>query len=78
LLGVEPNQLHQGFIAEQQHGQRIDTLNPKQRLQAVEQNILDEGEHCPLEASAVDLRQQGHHSHLLQEVEEIVQDGPFV
>jgi hypothetical protein len=78
LLGIEPDQLHEGFIAEQQHWQRIHALNAKERLQAVEQDILDEGEHFSLDGRTVDLRQQGHHAYLVQEVEKVIQYGPFI
>jgi hypothetical protein len=78
LLGIKPDQLHEGPSAEPQRGQRIDALHAKQRLQAVEQDILDEGEHFPLDRRAADLRQQRHHAHLVQEVEEVIQHRSFV
>ena len=78
LLRIEAHQLHERLIAEQQVGQGIDALNPKQRLQPVEQDILDEGHHRAVDAGAAGVLQQRHHPEGLQELKEIIQHRPFV
>src|SRR5918999_1773036 len=78
LLGIEAHQLHQCFIAEQHRWQGIHTLNAKQRLEPIEQDVLHIGAPLTLDSGAVDLRQQGHHSDAPQEMEEIIQHGAFI
>jgi hypothetical protein len=78
LLGIEAHQLHQRLIAEQQARQGMHAFDAKQGLQPVEQEVLDEGEHLPLDGCPVDLFQQGHDFDRPQEVKEVVQQRPFV
>jgi hypothetical protein len=66
LLGIEADQLHQGFIAEQQGGQGMHALDVEQRLQPIEQNILHEGDPLPMDGRAMDLLQQGPSSSCLR------------
>src|SRR5919108_5962480 len=56
----------------------MHALNTKQRLQAVEQEILDAWHHLALDSGALDVTQQVDDSQLMQEVEEVIQQGPFV
>jgi hypothetical protein len=75
---MDAHQRHEGFIAEQQGGQRIHALEAEQRLQPIEQDILHIGAHRPLASRAVSLLQQGHAPDALQKVEKIIQHRPFI
>jgi hypothetical protein len=59
-------------------GQGIDALHPTQDLQPVEQDMLYKGDHLAVAGRAVDLRQQPHHPHPVQEVEAVIEHSPFV
>jgi hypothetical protein len=78
LVGIEADQPHEGFIAEQQGGQGIYTLDATQGLQAIEQHILHAGPHLALNRCAPNQRDQPEDAQFLQELEELIQQGPFV
>jgi hypothetical protein len=66
LVGIEPHQTHEGLITEEQGGQRMHTLDPKQGLQAIQQDVLDKGHHLTLDGRALDLAQPVTDSQLLK------------
>jgi hypothetical protein len=78
LLGIEAHQTHEGLITEQQRWQGIHTFEPTQGLQAIQQDIRDKRHHLALDRRALNVPQQVDHSQLVQEVEEVIQQGPFV
>jgi hypothetical protein len=67
LLGIKPDQTHNGLITAQQCGQGVDALNPHQGLEPVKHDMLDEGHHHPGPCGAAHLLQQGHHVKCLPE-----------
>ena len=50
----------------------MEALQANQRLQAVAQDLRDDGEHFPVARRAADLRPQGLDSHLVQAVAEVL------
>jgi hypothetical protein len=59
-------------------------LSPKtqgmlpQDLQSIAQDVLHEGKHLAVNGRAAGLLQQSHHADGLQEVQEVVQQCPFI
>jgi hypothetical protein len=78
LLDLEAHQPHQGLITAQQAGQGMHPLHPNQGLHPIQQAILHDGHHRAVDGSAVDLLQQRHHPHRLQELKKVIQPGPFI
>jgi hypothetical protein len=78
LVGVEAHQPHQGLIAEQQGRQGMHALHAVQGLQPIKQDILHAWHHHPLHRRPLDIVQPVDDSQLVQEVEEIIQQRPFV
>ena len=78
LLGIKADQLHERLVTEQQAGQRMDALNPKEGLQPIEQEVLHDRHHLALNRRALDAFHQADAPQLLHEVEEVIQQGPLV
>jgi hypothetical protein len=69
---------YEGLSAAQSRWPCRNTLNAKQALQPIEQDILHEGDHLPLDGHAVERHPQRHHPHLVQSVAEAIPQGPFI
>ena len=78
LLGMKAHQAHQRFIAAQPGRQRMHTLNPQQGLQPIAPEGLHDRHHLALNRRALDPVHPVGHPKGLQEVEEVIQHGPFV
>jgi hypothetical protein len=78
LLGIAAHQAPEGLITEEQTRQRRHALDPKQGLQAIEQEIRDDRHHLALDCRALDVAQLLTHPQLLQDIEEVVQQRAFV
>jgi hypothetical protein len=78
VLDIEADQMHQGFIAEQQGEQGIHAFNAEQCLQAIEPDILYIRNHLPLDGRAVGFLQQRCHPNGPQELEEIIHQGSCI
>jgi hypothetical protein len=77
-VGIETDQLHERFVAEQLAGQGIDALNPKQGLHAVAQDILEERNPVGVDAGAMSLLQQRHHTDGPPKVQAVIQQHPLI
>jgi hypothetical protein len=78
LVSIKAYQAHHRLLTEQQGRQRMHTLNAKQHLQPLEQEVLHARHHRALNPLALDMPHQVKNPQRLQEVEELIQHSAFV